>query len=63
MIIKVRLSEVIPPAMLQEHREHILAFLQQEGIEANPNDLGATAMNERQIKELLAELAADIDQA
>lgn len=62
MLMKVRLSEVIPPAMLEEHHEHIVAFLRQEGIEVDSSDLGATAMNERQIKELLAELAGDLDQ-
>jgi hypothetical protein len=62
MIIKVRLSEVIPPAMLEEHRDHIVAFLQQEGIDVDLNNVGATAMNERQIKELLAELAGDLEQ-
>ena len=62
MQIKVRLSEVMPPAMLEEHREHIIAFLEQEGIDVNNDDLGATSMNERQIKELLAELATDLEQ-
>ena len=62
MQIKVRLSEVMPPAMLEEHREHIIAFLEQEGIDVNTDDLGATSMNERQIKELLAELATDLEQ-
>lgn len=59
MLIKVRLSDVLPAAMLDEHREHILAFLEQEGIESDPNELGVTAMSERQIKELLEELASD----
>ncbi len=58
MLIKVRLSEVLPPAMLVEHREHIVAFLEQEGITIDADDLGATAMNERQIKELLEEIAS-----
>jgi hypothetical protein len=62
MLIKVRLSEVIPPAMLEEHRDHIVAFLEQEGVDVNPDDIGAAAMSERQIKELLAELAGDLDQ-
>jgi len=62
MLIKVRLSEVLPPAMLAEHREHIVAFLEQEGIAVDADDLGATAMNERQIKELLEEIASAQEQ-
>jgi hypothetical protein len=58
MLIKVRLSDVMPPAMLAEHREHIIVFLEQEGIPIDPDDIGATAMNERQIKELLEEIAS-----
>ncbi len=58
MLIKVRLSEVMPPTMLAQHREHIVAFLEQEGINVDPHDLGATAMSERQIKELLEEIAS-----
>lgn len=62
MLIKVRLSEVLPPAMLAEHREHIVTFLEQEGITIDADDLGATAMNERQIKELLEEIASAQEQ-
>ncbi len=61
MVVKVRLSEVIPPQMQAAHREHIIAFLEQEGIAVAAEDLGATEMTERQVKELLEELAEDLD--
>lgn len=57
MIVKVRLGEVVPPPMLERHRDHIRDFLEQEGITSDPNDLSATEMTERQVKELLEELA------
>jgi hypothetical protein len=60
MVVKVRMSEVVPPQMQEEHREHIIAFLEQEGIAMNTADLGATEMTERQVKELLEELAEDL---
>lgn len=62
MLIKVRLSDVLPPSMLAEHREHIVAFLDQEGIPRDEDDLGAAAMSERQIKELLEEIASAQEQ-
>ncbi|HEX6288465.1 MAG TPA: hypothetical protein VFZ66_04700 [Herpetosiphonaceae bacterium] len=61
MVVKVRLGEVIPQQMQAAHREHIIAFLEQEGIAANTADLGATEMTERQVKELLEELAEDLE--
>lgn len=61
MALRVRISEVIPAAMLEQHREHIHAFLAQEGIAEHPDDLGATEMSERQVKELLEELADSLD--
>lgn len=59
MGITVQLAEVIPPAMLEQRRQHIRDFLLQEGIRADPDDLGQTKMTERQVKELLEELAED----
>ncbi|HEY0606484.1 MAG TPA: hypothetical protein VGD58_26405 [Herpetosiphonaceae bacterium] len=48
--------------MQQAHREHIIAFLEQEGIPVHADDLGATTISERQVKELLEELAEGIDE-
>ncbi len=61
MEVRVQLNEVIPQDMLQAHREHILDFMLQEGINPDPHDLGATEMGERKLKELLAELASDLN--
>ena len=61
MALTVKLSEVATPEMLERTREHIRDFLLQEGITANETDLGATVMTERQVKELLEELASDIE--
>ncbi len=60
MAITVKLSDVIPPRMLEQHREHIQDFLLQEGIEPAQQELGDTSMTERQVKELLEELASDL---
>ncbi len=60
MAITVKLSDVIPPRMLEQHREHIQDFLLQEGIEPDEQELGDTSMTERQVKELLEELASDL---
>ncbi len=60
MEVKVRLGEVIPPEMMEANREHILDFLEQEGIDTDPDNLEATEMRERHIKELVAELASDL---
>lgn len=61
MHVKVQLGEVIPPHMQEAHRDHIIAFLEQEGIPIHADDLGATKISERQVKELLEELAHDLD--
>ena len=58
--LKIRLDEVIPPPMFERHREHIRDFLEQEGIVPDSNDLAATQVNERQVKELLEELAENV---
>ena len=60
MIVKVRLGEVLPDAMQEANREHIIAFMEQEGIMIDSANLGATEMTERQVKELLEELAEDL---
>ena len=60
MIVKVRLAEVLSPQLLAENAEHIRDFLLQEGITPDPDDLGETVVTERQLKELMAELAADL---
>lgn len=59
--LKVRLSEVIPPDMMERHRDHIRDFLLQEGISPDPDDLAATEVSERQFKELLGELAENVE--
>jgi hypothetical protein len=61
MALTVQLREVIPQHMLEAHHEHIQDFLLQEGIRPNETDLGATLMSERQVKELLEELASNIE--
>ena len=60
MILRVRLGEVMPPTMLQQHEQHIRDFLAQEGIAEQPGDLAATEISERQVKELLEEIASDL---
>ncbi len=61
MVLKVRLDEVLSPELLAKHREHIHDFLLQEGVPEDPDDLGVTVVTERQLKELMAELATGID--
>ncbi len=61
MALTVKLSEVIPQRMLEQHHEHIRDFLLQEGIKLDKADLGATVVTERQVKELLEELASGVD--
>lgn len=61
MAIKIRIGEVLTPELIAENQEHIRDFLAQEGITAHPDDLAATEMSERQVKELLAELAHDLE--
>jgi hypothetical protein len=46
--------------MQESNREHIIAFMEQEGIVIDSANLGATEMTERQVKELLEELAEDL---
>lgn len=60
MALRVRLNEVMPAAMIEQHHEHIRDFLAQEGISEHPDDLAATELSERQVKELLEELASDL---
>ncbi len=57
----VYLDEILTAQLLADHREHIGDFLEMEGI--TPVDpLGRTPVHERAAKELLAELAHDLDQ-
>jgi hypothetical protein len=57
MQLRIRLSEVLTPELILTHSEHIRDFLVLEGIRPDPQDLAATELTERQIKELLEELA------
>ncbi|HMO59141.1 MAG TPA: hypothetical protein PKA05_22765 [Roseiflexaceae bacterium] len=57
--MKIRINEVLTAELIAANREHILDFLALEGIAADADDLGATLLSDRQIKELLEELAAD----
>ena len=52
------LGEVLTPELLAKHDEHIRNFLLFENILFDPQRLAATSMTERQIKELLEELAS-----
>ncbi len=61
MIVTVRLDEVLSPQLLTENADHIRDFLLMEGVAHNPDDLAATVVTERQLKELMAELASDLD--
>lgn len=56
--MKVRLAEILTPELLMKHDQHIRDFLAMEGISPAP-DLGDTLLSDRQIKELLEELAGD----
>lgn len=60
MIHRLPLNEVLSAEILAAKAEHIRDFLLQEGIGADPNDLGRTEVSERQLKELLSELAQDV---
>lgn len=55
--LKIRLNEIIPPELMEQHREHIRDFMLQEGISPDPVELAQTELTERQCKELLEELA------
>ncbi|MEN9936688.1 MAG: hypothetical protein RLZZ387_3267 [Chloroflexota bacterium] len=57
MTLKVTLAEVLTPELLERHRDHILDFLHLEGVAPHPHDLGATVLSDRQLKELLEEIA------
>jgi hypothetical protein len=59
--MRVRLDDVLSPELMATHQEHIRDFLLQEGITPDPDNLGATVVTERQLKELMAELATGID--
>jgi hypothetical protein len=59
MSLKMTLAEVLTPELLERHRQHIEDFLSLEGIRPDARDLGATQLSERQIKELLDELAEE----
>ena len=61
MIHKVRLGDVLSPSLIETNDQHIRDFLLQDGIAADPNQLAATEISERHVKELLAELAHDLD--
>jgi hypothetical protein len=60
MALKVRIDEVLSKEMVEAKRDHISDFLQQEGITPNAVELSQTELSERQLKELLAELADDV---
>jgi hypothetical protein len=57
MQLRIRLGEVLTPELILAHSEHIHDFLVLEGVSPDPQDLAATQLTERQIKELLEELA------
>ena len=60
MVVRVRLEEVLSPEIMATKDEHIRDFLLQEGVSPDPHALGQTEVTERQLKELLAELADDL---
>lgn len=55
--MRMRLNEILTPELLSRHDAHIRDFLAMEGI-TPARDIGETILSERQIKELLEELAA-----
>ncbi len=61
MAVKIRLGEVLTNELIAANEDHIRDFLEQEGIAIDPDDLAATPMSERNVKELLAELAHDLE--
>lgn len=61
MAVNIRLGEVLTNELIAANEEHIRDFMEQEGIAADPDDLAATPMSERNVKELLAELAHDLE--
>ena len=60
MALNVRIEDVLSREMVEAKRDHIYDFLVQEGIPPDAADLSRTEMTERQLKELLAELADDV---
>jgi hypothetical protein len=57
MQLRVRLDEVLTAELISRHAEHIRDFLAMEGVTPDPQNLAQTQLTERQIKELLEELA------
>lgn len=57
MVVRLRLDQIFSEAMIAAQAEHIKAFISQAGITSDAEGLGATVMTERQLKELMAELA------
>ncbi len=60
MALKVTIEDVLSKEMVEAKQDHIRDFLLQEGITADVADLSRTELTERQLKELLAELADDV---
>lgn len=60
MALKVCIDDVLSKEMVEANRDHIQDFLLQEGIIPHAVDLSRTELTERQLKELLAELADDV---
>ncbi|HEY1013740.1 MAG TPA: hypothetical protein VGE07_13600 [Herpetosiphonaceae bacterium] len=58
--MKIHLDELLTPELLERHQQHIRDFLAMEGLEP-AGALGRTLLEERAAKELLAELAHDLD--
>ena len=53
--MNVKLSEILPPALLMRHADHIRDYLELEGV-TPAAELGETLLSERKLKELLEEL-------
>ena len=60
MALKLTIEDVLSKEMVEAKQDHIRDFLLQEGITADAADLSRTELTERQLKELLAELADDV---
>ena len=59
--MQVQLDELLTPELLKEYHQHIIDFLEMEGI-TPAAELGRTEVSERAAKELLAEMAHDAEQ-
>jgi hypothetical protein len=59
MPLQVRIGEVLTLELIARHTTHIHDFLALEGVRPHPQDLAETTLTERQIKELLEELAEE----